>query len=129
MSKSVLPVGGERVVKVEKILNPIVWRNLVDSAKNLDVKFWNIQNAICKTGSVLAHTLHDLNAVNEEEPNKFGSRLLDRDIRFLGHANAILIFRRQEVDVIRSETVKRFWSFVFDKCQVHGSVVWGSVVH
>ena len=47
-------------------MKPMVWRNLGDSARDLDVTFQNIQNAICKAGSVLAHILHDLNAVNEE---------------------------------------------------------------
>ena len=54
----------------------------------MDVKFRNIQNAICKAGSVL-------NAVNDEEPIEFGSRLLDKGMEalgFWGHANVSLNF-------------------------------------
>ena len=61
------------------------------------MEFWNIQNAICKAGFVLAHMLHDLIAVNEEEPNEFGSRLLDKVMEALdycGYDNVNLNFRR-----------------------------------
>ena len=81
-------------------MNRIVWRNLGDSARDLDVKFGNIQSAICNAGSVMAQMLYDLNAVNEDEPSEFSNRLLDTGMKALGfwaHVNANLNFRRREV--------------------------------